>query len=61
MSMYAVAKGAKISYAQVHRFMSGKRAPTLGTVDRICDFLGLELRKREEETEETKGSKRRTT
>jgi DNA-binding phage protein len=43
-SLYKVAKESKIPSAILYRFMSGQRAPSMGTVDRLCKYLGLELR-----------------
>jgi hypothetical protein len=44
LTMYAIAQGANIRYAQVHRFMAGEGTWTMDTLDRACEFLGLELK-----------------
>jgi DNA-binding Xre family transcriptional regulator len=44
-SLYRVAKDAGIGYATLHRFMTGKRAIALANLDKLCAYLGLELRK----------------
>ena len=47
-TMYQVAKGSGVNWAVLSRFLTGER-PTLrsDTVDRLCDFLGLELRSKQ--------------
>jgi len=35
---------SKVSHGTISRFLSGERLPGLETIDRLCEFLGLELR-----------------
>lgn len=44
-SLYQIAKDTGIANPILYRFMSGQREPSLGTIDRLCSYLGLELRK----------------
>lgn len=44
LTLYRVAKDAKVGYASLHRFMSGERAVSLDVFDRLCESLGLMLR-----------------
>lgn len=44
LSLNAVATGSGVSYGQLHRFYHGVRAITTPTVDRLCQYLRLELR-----------------
>ena len=46
-TLYQVAKGSGVNWAVLSRFLTGER-PTLrsDTMDRLCDYLGLELRPR---------------
>jgi hypothetical protein len=43
VSRYRIAADTKISQATLSRFMSGERGLTITAVDRLCDYLGLEL------------------
>ena len=45
-TLYRVAKGSRISYPVVLRFMSGQRGLTLETASKLAEYLGLELRPR---------------
>lgn len=44
-TLYRIAKDSDVNWATLQRFVTGER-PELrtGTVDRLCDYLGLELR-----------------
>jgi transcriptional regulator with XRE-family HTH domain len=44
-SVFAVAKEAQVSQPILSRFLSGKRGITLQTAERLCNSLGLELRR----------------
>jgi plasmid maintenance system antidote protein VapI len=44
-SVYAVSKEARVSQAILSRFLRGQRTLTLETADRLCQTLGLELRR----------------
>lgn len=43
LSLYAVAKGAEIDYAALHRFMAQQRDIRLETASKLAGFLGLDL------------------
>jgi predicted transcriptional regulator len=43
LTLYRVAKDAGIPYAVLHRFMTGKRAVSLASFDKLCAYLGLQL------------------
>jgi plasmid maintenance system antidote protein VapI len=45
LSLYAIAKGAGIGYAQIHRFASGERSLSLDAVDRLAAYFGLSLKR----------------
>lgn len=45
-SRYAICKALKIDQAQLSRFMVGQRGLSVTVLDRLCDYLGLELRPR---------------
>jgi hypothetical protein len=44
-SLYRVAKDAGVDYSILHRFMASGRGLAIGTLDRLCQCLGLELKK----------------
>jgi DNA-binding phage protein len=44
-SIYQAAKACGVSHPVLLRFMSGQRDIRLETAERICEALGLELRK----------------
>ncbi len=46
-TLYRVAKDSGVSYPALHRFVVGKRSLSMPALDRLCAYLGLELRKRE--------------
>jgi transcriptional regulator with XRE-family HTH domain len=46
-TMYRIAEDSGVPYAIVFRFMSGQRAVSLDVFDKLCRYLGLELRERE--------------
>lgn len=48
-SVNSIAKESGVSQPVLQRFISGKRSLTLDTAERLCDFLGLELKPRVEE------------
>ncbi len=42
---YAIAKGADVNWSAIQRFANNERPNIrIDTVDRLCDYLGLELR-----------------
>jgi lambda repressor-like predicted transcriptional regulator len=43
-SLYLISKESGVPYATLHRFMAGKRAVSMEALERLCDYLGLELR-----------------
>jgi len=43
LTLYAIAKGAKIAYPVLYRFASGERDLTLETATRLADFFGMKL------------------
>jgi len=45
-SLYEIAKRVEVDNGVLYRFMSGERGLTTKTVDRLCAYLGLELRRR---------------
>lgn len=49
MSQKAFCEKAAIDPAQLSRLFSGKRDVSLATLDRLCRFLKLELRKIEDQ------------
>jgi transcriptional regulator with XRE-family HTH domain len=46
-SVNSLAKQSGVPQPVLQRFLSGQRSLTLETVEKLCVFLGLELRKRE--------------
>jgi plasmid maintenance system antidote protein VapI len=46
-TIYRTAKDSGVPYATLHRFLAGKRSVSLEVFDKLCNYLGLELRKRE--------------
>jgi hypothetical protein len=48
VTLYRVAKDARVSYAVLHRFVSGKRGLSIETLDKVCHYLGLKLVRAEE-------------
>ncbi|MFO0969294.1 MAG: helix-turn-helix transcriptional regulator [Gemmataceae bacterium] len=49
LTLYRIAKDSGVSYAALHRFVSGKRGLSLEGFDTLCRFLGLQLVKTERE------------
>ena len=47
VSIYQLSGESGIAYAVLWRFLSGERQLTTGTLDRLCDYLGYKLVKRE--------------
>ena len=43
LSLYAIAKAAKIPYAAVHGFANGQRGMTLEVADRLAELFGMRL------------------
>ena len=43
-SLYEIARRADVDDGQLYRFVSGARGLTTKTLDRLCEYLGLELR-----------------
>ena len=48
-SRYRICKDLDISETTMSRFMSGQRGLSLRLVDRLCAYLGLELRQSKRE------------
>jgi len=46
-SVNSLAKQSGVSQPVLHRFLSGQRGLKLDTAEKLCVFLGLELKKRE--------------
>ena len=44
LSLCQVARECGVNDAQLSRFMRDERGLTTATVDRLCEYLGLELR-----------------
>jgi plasmid maintenance system antidote protein VapI len=44
MSRYAVAKAIDLDQATLSRFMSGKAGLSVGTIDKLGELLGLQLK-----------------
>lgn len=44
LTLYRVAKDARVGYASLHRFMNNERTVSLDVFDRLCDALGMELK-----------------
>ena len=42
-SLYSVSQGAEIAYPTLYRFYHGQRSLKLESVEKLADFLGLEL------------------
>jgi hypothetical protein len=42
-TLYRVSKDSGVSYAALHRFMSGQSSLALEGVDKLCAYLGLTL------------------
>ena len=40
---YAIAKGANVARSQLSRLMSGERGLNSETIERLADYLGLEI------------------
>lgn len=40
---YAIAKNAKVNRSQLSRLMSGERGLNSETIERLADYLGLEI------------------
>ena len=43
LSLYRIAKAAKIPYAPLNRFANGQRGLTLVTADKLADYFGMKL------------------
>ncbi len=46
MSILQLSKLSDVAYASVHGALKGTRDPVLATAERLCDALGLELRRK---------------
>ena len=44
VSRYQISRGSGLSQSALSRFMSGERTLDLTSVDKLADYLGLELR-----------------
>jgi plasmid maintenance system antidote protein VapI len=53
-SQNAISYATQVPAAAVSRFMNGHRDITLSTANRLCEFLGLELRPRPKRTNSRK-------
>jgi transcriptional regulator with XRE-family HTH domain len=42
-TLYRVAKDSGVPYATLHRFMNGRTEVSLGSLDKLCAYLGLTL------------------
>lgn len=40
---YAIAKGAKVARSQLSRLLSGESGMTVDTLERVADYLGLQI------------------
>ena len=40
---YAIAKGANVARSQLSRLLSGECGMTVDTIERLADYLGLEI------------------
>jgi transcriptional regulator with XRE-family HTH domain len=45
-SLYRIAKDSGVDYATVHRFVNGRRSLSVPALDRLAEYLGLELTRR---------------
>ena len=43
-SLYEIARRVDVDNGQLYRFMNGDRGLTTTTLDRLCEYLELELR-----------------
>lgn len=50
LSVYAISQSSGVSQSVLSRFLAGERSPTLDTVDKLAEVLGLELRPRKGKT-----------
>jgi plasmid maintenance system antidote protein VapI len=42
-TLYRVAKDSGVPYATLRRFVTGERAITVATLDKLCAYFGLRL------------------
>jgi transcriptional regulator with XRE-family HTH domain len=42
-TLYRVSKDSGVSYATLHRFVTGQRAVSMAALDKLCAYLGLKL------------------
>jgi hypothetical protein len=47
LTLYRVAKDSGVDYATLYRFMKGERAIHMRAADKLVDYLGLQLTRRE--------------
>jgi len=40
---YAIGKGANVARSQLSRLLSGKSGMMVGTIERLADYLGLQI------------------
>lgn len=40
---YAIAKGANVARSQLSRLLSGESGMTVDTIERLADYLGLQI------------------
>jgi plasmid maintenance system antidote protein VapI len=45
LTRYEIAKRTSLSYSQIHSFCAGSRTLTLDSASRVCEILGLALKK----------------
>ena len=48
LSLYRVAKDARIGYASLYRFIHGQRSLSMEALDKLCVSLGLQLQPKQE-------------
>ena len=48
LTRYAIAQGAGLDTAQLLRFAAGKRSLTLPAASKLAEFLGLELKPKQQ-------------
>jgi DNA-binding phage protein len=54
---YAIAKGANVARSQLSRPLSGESGTTVDTIERLADYLGLEIVIRPKSDRMSKGTK----
>lgn len=54
---YAIAKGANVARSQLSRLLSGESGMTVETIERLANYLGLEILIRPKSDRMSKGKK----